>query len=653
MGAKKHQTLDSLASFFDSDANKWPSIHDPAIRTKEKLQWVCEKGHQWESMLSEMLRRQTPCQMCRRESYWRQNSLKDRFPKIYAELHPVLNSKLNVEELRWTDQRKVWWLCPKGHEYKTTVFTRTRLNTGCSFCAGSTSKPELRIYAEFDSIFSDCRLRARIKGIEVDIYLPEEKIGIEYDGSYWHENKGTTDRQKNRKLSAIGISLFRVREEPLQKISTNDIIIQLPADKNLKSALKALARTIAESAALAKDKKELLLDYAQSQSWLDDKGYRRLVARLPAPPEGQSLADEYPEIAKDWDYQKNHPLKPYMVRSQASTIVYWCCDKGHKTRQLVRTRVLSKFHGCPKCAFSQRGVDYSRQSAEKNPLSSKAPQLAAEWHPTKNKGLTPDQVSAGAKKSVWWLCNQGHSFKAGITNRVAGSGCPYCSGHRVTPENNLNKTHPEVAKTWCGEKNGELLPTDVGAKSGKIVWWKCGNGHVWKQAIRVRVNKGIDGCMECRTLAFKFPELAAEWHSTKNGEFSPNQVQAHSGKYVWWSCHKCGHEWETTIHKRTSSNAGCPKCAYVRVKDTRRRNLDSNRLILNTHPDIRLIWDYKKNAGIDLETIPTFCQDEVWFKCPNGKSYKQKVVLATTRKNLLYCPVCRAVHNRDLFKNRS
>ena len=45
----------------------------------------------------------------------------------------------------------------------------------------------------------------------IDIYLPEYKIGIEYDGAYFH--KGDTaekrKRRKQEKLDKLGISLIR------------------------------------------------------------------------------------------------------------------------------------------------------------------------------------------------------------------------------------------------------------------------------------------------------------------------------------------------------------------------------------------------------------------------------------------------------------
>ena len=64
-------------------------------------------------------------------------------------------------------------------------------------------------------------------------------------------------------------------------------------------------------------------------------------------------------------------------------------------------------------------------------------------------------------------------------------------------------------------------------------------------------------------LATLNPEIAMEWHPTKNGELTPNDVTAGSHKKVWWQCSKFkNHEWDARIKDRTRSNVptGCPDC---------------------------------------------------------------------------------------------
>ena len=63
-------------------------------------------------------------------------------------------------------------------------------------------------------------------------------------------------------------------------------------------------------------------------------------------------------------------------------------------------------------------------------LAVKNPELAEEWHPTRNGDLTPDQVTPRSSRKVWWRCSRGHEREATIYNRTRGTGCPDCNRER-------------------------------------------------------------------------------------------------------------------------------------------------------------------------------------------------------------------------------
>ena len=43
------------------------------------------------------------------------------------------------------------------------------------------------------------------------------------------------------------------------------------------------------------------------------------------------------------------------------------------------------------------------------------------------------------------------------------------------------------------------------------------------------------------------PELAAEWHPTRNAAVSAAVLGMYSPELVWWRCAACGHEWQATV----------------------------------------------------------------------------------------------------------
>ena len=85
--------------------------------------------------------------------------------------------------------------------------------------------------------------------------------------------------------------------------------------------------------------------------------------------------------------------------------------------------------------------------------------LLAQWDIERNLPLTPDDVTFGSHKRVWWTCPSGHSWQAMVYTRSEGTGCPYCTGRKVTPkQGGLVKQFPLLTAEWDIEKNAPLTP---------------------------------------------------------------------------------------------------------------------------------------------------------------------------------------------------
>lgn len=273
-----------------------------------------------------------------------------------------------------------------------------------------------------------------------------------------------------------------------------------------------------------------------------------------------SLASRYPEIANQWNYDKNLSLKPEMIMPNSNKKVWWKCNSGHEWQAIVSSRVTGG-NGCPYCSGQKVLVGY-------NDLETTNPEIASEWHPTKNGDLLPTMVSSGSRNSIWWICPIcKETYQSAIYHRTKGNGCPYCSSKKIASGlNDLASLNPVLASDWHSIKNGDLLPTMVSIHSGRKVWWKCSLGHEWQASVANRV-KGR-GCPYCSNkkilqgyndLATTNPEIASEWHPTKNETLLPTMVSLGSHKKVWWRC-KNGHEWQSKIENRKVGN-GCPICA--------------------------------------------------------------------------------------------
>ena len=125
----------------------------------------------------------------------------------------------------------------------------------------------------------------------------------------------------------------------------------------------------------------------------------------------------------------------------------WKCLKDECGEEFYGTwNAISRGNGCSFCAGKQIG--------EFNNLATKYPELAKEWHSTKNGELTPYDVTCGVNKRVWWKCNKNskHEWRAFISSRK-DKGCPYCSGNLPSEDYNLVVCNPELIQDWDYERN--------------------------------------------------------------------------------------------------------------------------------------------------------------------------------------------------------
>ncbi|WP_407720776.1 zinc-ribbon domain-containing protein [Ruminococcus sp. JE7B6] len=108
----------------------------------------------------------------------------------------------------------------------------------------------------------------------------------------------------------------------------------------------------------------------------------------------------------------------------------------------------------------------------KRMLADVCPELINEWS-QRNLPLTPNSVTHGSNKIVWWKGKCGHEWRASVKNRViGGSGCPYCSHNAILEGfNDLASQKPELAAEWSA-RNAPLLPTQVTVFANRKAWWK-------------------------------------------------------------------------------------------------------------------------------------------------------------------------------------
>jgi len=464
---------------------------DVTKSSNKKVWWICRNGHEWKREISARSAGRD-CPYCSNQKVSKTNNLETIAPHLISEWDFEKNKKEPKDYVAGSS-KKVWWKCLRGHSWQAGINSRVAQGTRCPKCAPQSSRSELRIYSELSVIFKNIEHRHKVEKDEVDIFLPDIKLGIEYDGSYFHKDKQSIDLEKNARLKHLGINLVRVRNYPLTKLSSKDLIIKKePLEKSDMNKIMSIFVELE----ISKNQRNLIKEYKSKKTFVAEQLFREKLSDISNPLPGLSLVETHPSLAQEWNFVKNHPLLPEQFSGNTHQKIWWKCFKGHEWQSKIYSRTQRKGKGgCPYCS--------GRRVSKEINLQASFPKIAAEWHPSKNGDLTPDKVTTRNGKKVWWQCANGHEWEYRVSDRTrlsTSENCPYCSGARASKANNLSIKNPDLLQLWDYEKNGDMAPSDVVPGSHKKVWWKCDKGHSYKKEIRLLAISGQIRCPICKTL---------------------------------------------------------------------------------------------------------------------------------------------------------
>jgi superfamily II DNA or RNA helicase len=184
--------------------------------------------------------------------------------------------------------------------------------------------------------------------------------------------------------------------------------------------------------------------------------------------------------------------------------------------------------------------------------------LAPLWDTEQN--VEPaSRVQAHSYRPAAWRCLNGHSFTRSPRAMQRDVTCPQCTDGANT-HTGLAKLKPALVSLWDAEKNPGIAFTTLDATHASPAWWRCPNGHGFQRPpVRMLADDTCPTCALAKTsLAALAPNVAAEWHSTKNA-IAPNEIPADHVTNAWWVCPN-GHEYQATVRSRTQGNRRCPTC---------------------------------------------------------------------------------------------
>lgn len=200
----------------------------------KKIIWKCSKcGNNYPASIADRTTKSSGCPYCSGRLpilgktdllTWCQNNDRE---DLINDWNSELNDGKSMQEYTYASDKKVIWKCHIcSFEWKTEINARTVGNGGCSKCSVSgTSFPEQFIYLVLKSLYRNTINRDKTHGVELDIFIPEYSIAIEYNGTYYHESQQKNDEKKRELCKQRGINLLQIYEKVKDRDFSGDNII--------------------------------------------------------------------------------------------------------------------------------------------------------------------------------------------------------------------------------------------------------------------------------------------------------------------------------------------------------------------------------------------------------------------------------------------
>ena len=122
----------ALAKEWHPTKNGSLTPRDVTAGSSKKVWWLCAKGHEWPAIVSDRSNG-NGCPYCAGRKVNDENCLQTTNPTVAKEWHPTMNGSLTPRDVMAGSNKKVWWLCTKGHEWPAMVSNRSN-GHGCPYC---------------------------------------------------------------------------------------------------------------------------------------------------------------------------------------------------------------------------------------------------------------------------------------------------------------------------------------------------------------------------------------------------------------------------------------------------------------------------------------------------------------------------------------
>ena len=401
-------------------------IDELTPKSNKYASWICSNcGHIYDALISNRTSVGSGCPVCSGSTVVKgKNDLTTVAAHLMDEWDYEQNEASGIypEQLSKGSEIEAYWKCVEcGRKWKARIYSRIA-GCGCPHCAEElqTSFPEKALYYYMRQLELEVINTYKpdwIKPSELDIFIPELNLGIEYDGEVYHKD-AKKDEAKDILCAQHGITVLHIREPKCPELSKDALVYKRPNKKiaQLDEMITSVIGIINHACGT---------NFKIHPSIIEDKP--RILALLLKKEKENSIAN-IPEAMLDWDWAKNEGIDPEKIARGSNFKVWWKCHVCGASSYL---RVADhQGHKCTVCGnVSPDSVYYEKIiKTGKKDFKTLCPELCKDWIPELNDGLNPENFSYKSSKRIIWKCHVcGHVWGNEIYNRTNGQRCPACA----------------------------------------------------------------------------------------------------------------------------------------------------------------------------------------------------------------------------------
>jgi len=304
-------------------------------KSAERVWWICKNNHSWEASINNRKSKHSGCPYCSGKKPSKENNLLVKHP-ILCEEWDYDKNKLDPNQYTSGSCKKTWWKCNKGHSWDASPNTRTN-GHGCPYCNSKKTLLEDSLLYKYPELCKELNQ-------EKNNFDPSKHRPFTNKNLWWIcKNNHTWKARTATRIAGHGCPYCdgqKATEENNLSVLFPDICKHWDYDKN-------------------DSPKNYLPSSVKKVWWKCDKGHsyklkirvfvkrtnKCLICENKVVHSKYNLLFNYPDLCKEWDYDKN--LDPSLYLPQSHKKVWWKCKKGHSWEANIKNRVNGT--GCSMC----------------------------------------------------------------------------------------------------------------------------------------------------------------------------------------------------------------------------------------------------------------------------------------------------------------